>query len=185
MNKKQLLKNGYKEIHDEITIEKASKGGFFIVLPIIIALAIIYLLINGGHNFLVSPWRDYFKVAIIFIIGFAIHEGLHILLFKNISRNGRYEFSLDPNWMKPYVRGEEPIKIVSYKIFKGVPLLVTGIIPYVISLFVADILLMIASILLIGMCGVDIYKLIKLRKIKGDSYILDDEYTHGHIIFTK
>lgn len=185
MDKKTLIEKGYKETENKVSIETACKKGLIIVLPIIILLVIIYVLVRGGYDFFANPWKDYFIVFGIFIVGFILHELIHILSFKLLGEKGKYEFSFDNNYLKPYCRSEEPIKVNIYRTCKGLPLLITGIIPYCISIITGSMLLMIASVILIGFCGVDIYILLGLTKVKGDSYILDDEYSYGYRILKK
>ena len=74
-----------------------------------------------------------------------------------------------------------------YKLSKLLPLLITGIIPYIIGIITNNFHLSVASAALIGMCGVDIATLIMMRKEKNTSYIVNDydDSKYGGIIYEK
>ena len=91
------------------------------------------------------------------------------------------------NYLKTYCYTTKAITIKQYKLQLFLPILITGIIPYLIGIIVGSFHMVIASSCLIGMCGVDVKLLLMFRKEKNDSYIVqeDKEDIYGGIVYSK
>lgn len=189
MKVEKLEEKGFISKEKTIKIEAACKGGFLIILPIVILMIGAYFLINGGYDITVQPWTDYFIIAGMFIGGFAIHEFLHGITWVIVSEDKWKSIrrGLDINYMKPYINCEEAVKVSEYRIQKLLPVIITAIIPYIIAIITGNYHLAIASSFLFGMCGVDLKILLLLRKENKNSYIINhyDDSIYGGIIYDK
>lgn len=187
MNKEKL--QGYDKEQKIVMVEKAIKQGFLIIIPFVLILIGIYYIKYGWYDLTKHPWVDYFKVMGIFFVGFAIHELLHGLLYIIFTeqRKESLSYGYDPNYLKPYCNCLEPITIKQFRIVKILPLVVTGIIPYIIAIVSGNFHLVISSAFLVGLCGVDVYILILTRKVENTSFIVssDNESEYGGIIYNR
>lgn len=184
-----LEENGYKSRENLISIEKICKRGFIIALPTFLILVALYYLIYGWYDWSIQPWKDYFVGITIFIVGFLLHELIHALVwaFSSEDKWKSVRFGYDLNYLKPFCNCSEAVTVGRYKLSKLLPLLITGIIPYIIGIITNNFHLSVASAALIGMCGVDIATLIMMRKEKNTSYIVNDydDSKYGGIIYEK
>lgn len=189
MKIEKLEENGYESKENTIKIEKVCKGGFLIILPIVILMIGGYFLVNGVYDITVQPWTDYFIIVGFFVVGFLIHEFLHVIVWVICSEDKwkSLRYGLDINYMKPYINCEEAVKVNQYRIQKVLPVIITSIIPYIVALIIGNYHLAVASALLFGMCGVDLRVLILLRKENKDNYIVNDidDGLYGGIIYLK
>ena len=175
MKKDDLMNYEKKDI--SIAVEKLCKKGFFIILPIVAILLGAYYFIHGWYDWSVQPWTDYFIIMGMVIVGYAIHEFIHALGWVKYSE-GKWKsmvYGYDPNYLKPYLHPVEGIKIKQYIIIKILPLIITGLIPYIIGMALGNFHITVGGICLIGMCGVDIATVIKLMKEDKDNYILSND----------
>lgn len=175
MKREEMMKKEKRDI--SVPVEKMCKRGFFTILPIVILLIGSYYYVHGWYDWGVQPWTDYFIVMGTFLLGFAIHEFIHALGWV-INSEGKWksiEYGYDINYLKPYVHPTEGIKISKFRIIKILPLILTGIIPYAIGMAIGSFHLTMASVGLIGLCGVDIVTIFLLRKEKGNNYILSND----------
>lgn len=181
MKKEKLDLDKYSQKEVTMTVEKACKKGFITVIPIMLIGFAIYYLIRGGYNILETPWKDYFIVMTIFIAGFILHELIHGLVWGKVSEGGfkSAEFGYDPNYLKPYCNPTEVMTMKEYKLGKALPLIITGILPYLIAIIIGSFHLMIASLLLIGLCGVDIVIIKMIYKEKNTTLVINSEYDYG------
>ena len=187
MNIEQL--EGYNKKDKTISVVDVCKKGLLIILPCFIIGIALYYIIYGWYDWSKQPWTDYFINAGIFIVGFVIHEGIHYLLNYIYSDKDKSSvvFGSDSNYLKTYCYTTKAITIKQYKLQLFLPLLITGIIPYLIGIIVGSFHMVIASSCLIGMCGVDVKLLLMFRKEKNDSYIVqeDKEDIYGGIVYSK
>lgn len=184
MKKENFNLEKYNKKELTMTVEKVCKKGFITIIPIILIGFAIYYLIRGGYNILETPWKDYFTVMIYFIIGFVLHELIHGIVWGRVSEGGfkSADFGYDPNYAKPYCNPTEIITMKQFKIGKVMPLIITGILPYLISIIIVSFHLMIASLLLIGLCGVDIVILKMIFKEENTTLVMNHEKHYGCIV---
>lgn len=184
MNKEKLNLSKYTKKELAMSLEKVSKKGIIFVFFADLVAFILYFFIRGGYNFLKTPWSDYFTVMGIFIGGFILHELLHAIVWRVACEDGfkNVNFGFDPVNLKPYCKPTEVITINQYRLGKVLPLIITGIAPYLVSLIISSFLLMLGSLLLIGLCGIDIVILLSIAKVKNKALVIDDEYDYGCIV---
>lgn len=167
----------------KISIIDALKKAMIIVIPMDIILFFIYYFIRGGYNILSRPWSIYFIIVLISIVGFVIHEILHgiILSFYSKKKFKDIEYGTDEEYLKPYCICREGLLIKEHKINRIIPIIVTGFLPYIISLIAGNFFLMIGSLVLICFCGIDLVVVLRLRKEKNETIITDATREAGYI----
>lgn len=88
-------------------------------------------------------------------------------------------FGIDRKTLSPYARAMTPLRARAYRIGAALPLLVTGIAPWLLALFTADArLAMIAALLISGAVG-DLYVLWAIREVPGQARVLDHPSSAG------
>ena len=183
MKKEKLDLEKYSQKELIMTVEKICKKGLITVIPIMIIEFLIYYFIRGGYDILQTPWRDYFTVMGFFILGFILHEIIHGVVWS-ISSEGGYKsvaFGYDPNYLKPFCNPTEVITMKQYRIGKALPL-ISAILILLISIILCSFHLMIASLLLTGLCGVDLVILMMIIKEKNTALVINSEYDYGCIV---
>lgn len=189
MKKEELEMKNLEKKDITIPIEKACKRGFLTILPIFILLIAGYYLINGWYDWSIQPWRDYFTIVGIFIVGFVIHEFIHAVgwAYNSEGKWKSIRFGYDYNYLKTYCDCTEAIKVGTYKLFKILPLFITGIVPYLIGIITGNFHLSIAGSCLVAMCGVDLILVIMFRKVSNNSYIIcnDNPSIYGGEIYSE
>ncbi|MBO7177937.1 MAG: DUF3267 domain-containing protein [Clostridia bacterium] len=152
------------------------KVNFLSIISFIIPLAIggvlkftLFNQIKYGLGF----W-DYLIVFALCPILFALHEGVHAIAFLiGGAPKTSIRFGAIPKKMILYCTTSEPIKPVAYKISLLAPLVVLGIIPYIISTIILSFpYLILFSIMISGAAG-DVMMLYRLTGLKKVKLILD------------
>lgn len=179
MTNKDLQKN--KEI--KISIIDAGKKAMFITIPLDIILFFVYYLINGGYNILEEPWKIYFIIVSMVIVGFAIHELLHGIVLSKFSKKSlkEIEYGLDEELLKPYCICKEKISIKGHIINRAIPIIITGLVPYIISLIIGNFFIMVSSLCLIFFCGIDLIVILTIKKEDNSKLISDEGRQSGYI----
>lgn len=167
----------------KISIIDALKKAMIIVVPIDIILFFIYYFTRGGYNILSKPWSVYFIVVLISIVGFAIHEILHGIILSFYSKKSfkDIEYGTDEEFLKPYCICKVGISVKEHKINRIIPIIATGLMPYIIALITSNFFLMIGSLVLICFCGIDLIVVLRLRREKNETIITDETREAGYI----
>lgn len=187
MNIEEL--EGYNKEDKTISVLDICKKGLLTIIPVMIIGIALYYIIYGWYDWSKQPWTDYFINAAIFIVGFVIHEGIHYVLSYIYSGKDKSSvvFGSDSNYLKTYCYTTKALTIKQYRTQLLLPLLVTGVIPYLIGIIIGSFHMVIACSCLIAMCGVDVRLLLMFRKEKSDSYIVqeDREDIYGGVVYSK
>jgi hypothetical protein len=103
-----------------------------------------------------------------------IHELIHGLFYSFYAENGfkSLKFGFIPKKQIAYCDCTEPLRIDHFRIGLIMPLILMGLIPTIIALFIGKFLLLLWGILFIAAAGVDIMGCLKLSKEKNDSWII-------------
>jgi hypothetical protein len=116
-----------------------------------------------------------------------IHELIHGILFSIFSKHKFHsvQFGIMPanKLFTPYCHCGEKLKIKHYRIALLMPLVITGIIPTIISLFFGNALLFFWGIIGIMAGSGDLLIFFKTIKEKKDSWIFDHPTEAGYFIY--
>ena len=137
----------------------------------VVAIAVPHVLLWGGQSklFGVGPL---FWLGV--VIALPVHEGLHGLGFQ-LGGAGRQGVRYGIAWSKlmPYAHCKVPLSARSYRIACALPGLVLGLLPVVVGLSLGWGKWMLFGVLMIGLAGGDAAVLWAIRRVPGESQVLD------------
>ena len=127
--------------------------------------------------FLLTPafYWDLLIVVGIFVAGLFLHEGIHglcALLFGKVKRSD-LSFGAHLKQLMLYCHVKTPLKASSYRLMLLPPVLLTGMIPWILSAFLGNAFLVVVFSLLISGGAGDLYMFFSLLKTDGDQLVLD------------
>lgn len=114
-----------------------------------------------------------------------MHEFVHGLVWKQFCVNGWKSINFGIKSFSPYCHCSEILKVRHYRIGTLAPMIVTGIIPFIISMITGNVTLFEVSIFLILSAGGDLAILFTLRNVNKDDYVMDHENLCGCFVFRK
>lgn len=182
--RENLLKKGYKENIEIISVLKANIMAIILSIPFIIIFSYIYFL--KWHELSFSFSSEVIIYLIVMILSIPIHELLHGLGWSIFCEKGfkSVRFGIMKPSFTPYCNCKEPLNFIGYLVGGGLPLILLGIVPCIIGILIQN-----AGILYIGFFGIlaaggdmtIILNLLKYRK----GIFLDHPSECGFIAFTK
>lgn len=122
------------------------------------------------------------------LLGFAVlivlHEGTHAIGWKVASGLPWSAFTFGFAWraLAPYCHAKEPMGVTAYRIGGILPLLITGLIPWLIGLALGDAVITTLGTLLIAGAVGDIYVLWSLRNVPSSARVIDHESNAGCVV---
>ena len=181
----------YNKQEQTITALNGNLKAIVFILPIILLFGIPFYLIWGNPMKLL---QDLFHSGIlrivinlsIFILGLIVHEFIHGITWAVFSNHGlkSIKFGILKPSMTPYCHCNEILKVNQYKTGVIMPVIITGFLPSVLSLFIGNpILLIFGIIFTIGAAG-DFIVLWMLRKEK-NNLVCDHPSKIGFIVYKK
>ena len=141
----------------------------------------IYLVLWGIDGIRLSNWYWlWFTMALLLL-----HEGTHAVAWKLASGLDWSAFSFGVQWktLTPYCHCNQPMMSRAYRVGAMSPLVVTGVLPWIISMSIGDGNLALASALLISGAGGDIYVTWAIRDVPKEVLVQDHESQAGCLVF--
>lgn len=126
-----------------------------------------------------TPW-----IVVGFFVLIVAHEAIHAIGWKVASGLPWTSFRFGFAWrgLAPYCHCKQPMNVVAYRIGGILPLIFTGILPWLIGLALADAALtFIGAMLIMGAVG-DIYVLWSLRAVPSSAQVIDHESNAGCMV---
>lgn len=145
------------------------------IVPFAAALCVNLIWFKRSVLLTDKVYWDILIMLAIFVAGLFCHEGLHALsaiVFGKISPKD-IRFGFIPKQMMLYCHVNPPLKAQVYRILLIVPIIVTGIIPLIISAFLGNIFLIIAFALLVSGGAGDLIMFASLLKYDKNQLIID------------
>lgn len=194
----KLESQGYSRRDRIISLAKANTIGNLVVLPIVLAIAGSYLLVNG-MNFtpkacterfgsLAAVWMILsFVLAMLFVV---VHELIHGLFWSFGAKNGwkDIEFGFVVQMFTPYCTCKSPIKKHIYLLGSMMPMTLLGIIPGIVAVILGNPFLLLFSVIhtFAGAGDILISGMILKDNVEGkDVLIFDHPYDCGYILFER
>lgn len=183
--KEEMINNGYKENLGTITVAKANIYALLTAGPI--ALICFFIYINKWDSIILE-----FNLATIIlyfvsiIASVIIHEFIHGLTWSLFCKEGFKSINFGVMWksLTPYCHCKEPLNFKAYITGGLMPLLILGILLFIISFFMGNSSLMILSLINILSAGGDTTIALLLCKYK-DAIFIDHPTDCGFVAFTK
>jgi hypothetical protein len=113
-----------------------------------------------------------------------LHEAIHAIGWKLASGLPWTVFSFGFAWraLAPYCHAKEPMGVNAYRIGGILPLIFTGLVPWLIGLAQADATVTVLGTLLIAGAVGDIYVLWSLRHVPASARVIDHESNAGCVV---
>lgn len=183
--REDMLSKGYKENLGIISIQQANLYAILTAGPIAFICFIIYLNKWGSVLFNFTPATLLLYCGAI-IASVIIHEVLHGIAWSFFCENGFKSIIFGVMWKSftPYCHCKEPLNFKGYIAGGLMPLLILGILIFIISLFIGNSLLMILSLINILCAGGDTTIALLLFKYKNALFV-DHPTDCGFVAFTK
>ncbi|MTI71293.1 MAG: DUF3267 domain-containing protein [Firmicutes bacterium] len=174
------------------TVKKANRLSIIILISLIFISSLIFIFgwdkefiekeyIQKSSNLVILSLVIY---PILLILGIIIHELIHGLFFSIFCDNKTksIEFGILLKKLAPYCHCKEWLYINEYKISIIMPLLILGVIPFLLGCITKSLYILLISIILITGCSGDIIIFWILGGLKSNTKVKDHDKKVGCII---
>ncbi len=180
----KLKSEGYTETIHTISVKNANILALVIGIPLFFIMLLVFKTLYPNTNSLDTIELLIFSIAL--FISIIVHELIHGLAWGIFCKDKFKSISFGMEWayLTPYCCCSKPLSFHKYMFGAYMPLVILGIIPYIISLYIGNMLLAsFAMVSAIGALG-DVSLMFILRKEK-DSIILDHPTLPGSVSYKK
>lgn len=167
-----------------LTMKSANRWALILAGPPALLSLVVFRLMHA------LPERHFFlwlalSCTVFYAAGALVHELTHYLVWLPACRGGRASLRIgfDRKSLNPYCHCAEALTLARYRLGLLAPLVVTGLIPWAVSLATGCFPLAMTSALLIAGAGGDLAVLALLRHETGASYVLDHDTRVGCTVF--
>jgi hypothetical protein len=159
-------------------------------LPFLIAgiLPVIPFGMLWGWKAISLGFEQFFSLHIfvpVFLGGILLHELIHAYTWKWLAGLSRDQLKLGIQWktLTPYAHSKVPMALVPYRWGAVMPLLLLGVLPYMVSLATGNGLLAIFSVIFMSAAAGDMLILWMLRKVPPESMVEDHPTAAGCYVY--
>ncbi len=123
-----------------------------------------------------SVWYDGILAVGIFLVGMVLHEGLHAVTAIGIGKVPVKDVTFGVDWKNGtlYVHCRKPMKRNAFLVGLATPVLLTGVLPVLLTFFLGGIILLFPCCLLFCGCTYDVVLFARMVKTDKKAYILDN-----------
>lgn len=185
----EMKKNGYKEKALTIGILQANVEAIIIMLPFVVAAAMIYFHVNSSGAQEISLSFSILLVPILLVM-IVLHELIHGLVWGCFAKNHFHSIEFGVIWkaLTPYCTCSEPMKRWQYILGGAMPTLVLGAGTAAMAVVTNQLLLFSVAELMIFSGGGDfliILKILLYRSGRKETVYYDHPYECGVVVFEK
>ncbi|MDK2841497.1 MAG: hypothetical protein PWQ17_1002 [Anaerophaga sp.] len=154
------------------------------ILPVLFATGIPFFVIHGTEPFLHWSVNGLLLFLLMVVVGVPLHELLHALVFGAFARGGykTVKFGIDKSTYTPYCHCTAPMRVQYYRVGALLPLIVLGVVPFVISLITGSFGFWFYGFIYIIAAGGDLVALNMLKKIPAHRKVLDHPQKMGFYV---
>ncbi len=169
----------------EHTIETSRAHLYILALliPLLLVFVVPFIVIWDLQRIVsdILAYRIYSFPVI--IAGIITHELLHGLTWSLFVPNGMkaVKFGFNRKFLAPYCHCTDPMKVKHYRLGAVMPLLILGILPWILALVLGSGALLVFGFLFIWTAGGDIITVFMLKDIPADTYVSDHPDKMGFI----
>lgn len=118
---------------------------------------------------------DLLIIFAVFLIGLVAHEGIHAIFAMLIGKVKKEDlaFGANPRQLMLYCHVKTPLSVSAYRLMLLPPVLITGLIPLVLSAFLGSSFLVVVFSLLVSGGAGDLMMLFSLRKYDREQLVVD------------
>lgn len=174
------LDNRYQSVPKRdvsIPIDQIAQQALLPALVLLVAPVLIYFVVWGIDGFLSALFSA--QGGIVGITGFfalvIAHEAVHAagwVIFGGVAP-ADIRFGIDRASLSPYAHARTDMPATGYRIGAALPLVLTGIVPWLAALLLGSPVLMVLGALLISSAIGDLYVLWIIRAVPGSARVLD------------
>ncbi len=164
-----------------VAIHELPKWVWVMSLLLIVIPIMLYAVLQPGPRLgldLDTPW--------IWMMGLLLlmHEGTHAVAWKFASGLPWSAFKFGIQWktVTPYCHSKTPMSVRAYRIGAIMPLIITGILPWIGAIFLNDDNLGVAASILISGAAGDLYILWSIRDLPDNVLLQDHDSRAGCIV---
>ncbi|HCW54554.1 MAG TPA: hypothetical protein DG753_12650, partial [Clostridium sp.] len=179
---RKIHNDNYETIDKTFSFTKGNLFGIFIAIPLIILCVFIYHIIYDN-----TPKSQSLLVIIGFIIGIFIHEFVHGFTWHIFCKEKwkNIKFEIDKRTLSPYATCSEILPINQYRLGALMPIIITGVLPYIIGLILNNSTIVYIGVFLISAGVGDLMILFNIMKEKSTSYCIDHPTLCGCTIYRR
>jgi len=151
-------------------------------LLLLAAPLVLYGLVHGFGGLFAG--LDFFTVLLLIIFLTLWHEGFHAIGWKYWGELAWRDLKFGIAWyaLTPYCHAKAPMLASAYRFGAILPGIMTGLIPYLVALFVGNnTMALVGAVMISGAVG-DLYVLWLMRDIAPDARVLDHPSMAGCIV---
>ncbi len=157
-----------------------------ISLPAILLLTYMPFYIVWQENYFVIIWESisFLNVLLLIVIAVILHEGLHGVVWAVFAKKGfrSIKFGIKWEYLTPYCHCKQSLKMWQYVLGGIMPLLVLGIIPIFIAMYMGNALLLAIGVFFTWTAMGDVLSIWKLRKYQFYDLVYDHPDELGFIV---
>ena len=185
----ELEEQGYRKTQLTIGLVSANLILVLIGIPFLILSMFLFFHINGTVDLSFGAVKTLSLIAVMIVLT-VIHELIHGAAWSLFCENGwkDIDFGFIVQYLTPYCTCATPLPRWSYVIGALAPLVILGVVPYIIGLFSCSAYVLFLGIIMILAAGGDIMLTIKLLKFKaeGSEVLVYDHPTEaGSVVFDR
>ena len=186
MNHQQKFSAG-----EEIVIPsgRANRFAFLLFFLAAVLFGVPFALIWSASD-LVLGFKNFFSNFLLLVPsligGMLIHELIHAVAFSTLSGLGFSSIQFGINWrqLAPYIHVRKALLVKHYRLGIMLPMILTGILPALLSLIIGNGWLMCFSIIFIAGGAGDVLAWTALRRFSANHFVLDHPDHLGFTIMT-
>ncbi len=178
------LDNYVKEKKTIDIIEASKLAVILFIVPLLVFGIPFYFIWQPELGF---SWQSILVFILLFIVGIAVHELIHGLLFGLFAEGGfkSVKFGILWEYLTPYCHCDEPLKLRHYMLGAVMPGVLMGFIPSIVSLFNGSLMWLILGVVFISAAAGDFLVIWILRKENLESLVQDHPSEPGCFIYRR
>ena len=158
---------------------------FFMVVGWALILYVFFPSISFGIEDSMYLAKECLWFSLLMFLGIVVHELVHGITFLLVLRKGYSHLSFGINMCCAYCHIDVPMKKRNYIIGAMMPLLLIGIVPWLVGTAVGSLLWMNLGAVMIGGAVGDMMILWSLRKEPADTMVYDHPTMPGYYVYRK
>ena len=185
----EMEQKGYRKRELTVGIVKANVVTMLLAIPLCAAAILLFLAVSPGSLHALSLTEMILWLVSFFALT-AVHEGIHGLTWSRFTPNGfrDIDFGFMKQYLTPYCTCATPLSKGAYMLGALMPLIVLGILPWIVSMITGSTLLLYISLVMILAAGGDMLIVLELLKARSDAkeqLICDHPTQAGCVLFER
>jgi hypothetical protein len=150
---------------------------------LLMVLPVLFFMIFHGWRALTDGFRPLILLLLLIIFTLA-HEGFHAVGWKYWGELPWRAIKLGIMWeaLAPYAHATQPMRVDAYRLGTVLPGIMTGLVPYVMTLVIGNgVMVIVSAVMISGAIG-DLYVLWLIRELPPDAMVMDHPKNVGCVV---